>query len=222
MLLYYITDRTQFSGDESDRRRSLLEKIAEASRCGVDFIQLRERDLCTRDLEDLARTVVAAVRENSPKTRLLINSRGDVALACGADGVHLRSDDISPGDVRSVWTWGGGTASTSPGQALARERSFPVISVSCHSVADVARAASERADFAVFAPVFEKKGAPQLRPAGLEELRKACRQNIPVLALGGVNLENAHACMAAGAAGIAGVRLFQQSDVAQVVRTLCG
>jgi thiamine-phosphate pyrophosphorylase len=79
--------------------------------------------------------------------------------------------------------------------------------------------AAEGADFAVFAPVFEKGNA---RPAGLEGLREACRASIPVLALGGVTLQNAQACLDAGAAGIAGIRLFQEHDVCQVVRTLRG
>lgn len=216
MLLYYITDRSQFPGDENARRRALLGKIAESARCGVDFIQLREKDLPTRELEDLAQAAVRMVRENSRltadnrqiTTRLLINSRTDIAIACGADGVHLRSDDISPRDARAVWI---GSAST-------REKQPPVIGVSCHFVADVVRAASEGADFAVFAPVFEKKDAPETRPSGLDELREACLQKIPVLALGGVTLENARACMEVGAAGIAAIRLFQENDVAEVVR----
>src|SRR5437868_6399056 len=101
-LLYYITDRSQFRGDEPTRRRALLAKVAEAAHAGVDYIQLREKDLSTRELETLARQVVAAVRENSPSTRVLINSRADVALAVGADGVHLRADDLWPREVRAV------------------------------------------------------------------------------------------------------------------------
>jgi len=93
VLLYYITDRAQFSGDESTRRRRLLEKIAEASRCGVDLIQLREKDLSARDLERLAGNAVRACRD-SGTAKLLINSRTDIALACAADGVHLTSNDI--------------------------------------------------------------------------------------------------------------------------------
>jgi len=111
-LLYYITDRTAFSGDERTRRRRLLEKIAEAARAGVDYIQLREKDLPTRDLEALAREAVQAVREAGKlapapcplPSALLINSRTDVALAVQADGVHLRSNDISPREVEIIWT----------------------------------------------------------------------------------------------------------------------
>ncbi|HXR15255.1 MAG TPA: thiamine phosphate synthase [Terriglobales bacterium] len=217
MLLFYITDCAQFPGDENARQRALLAKIAEATRCGIDFIQLREKDLSTRELEALAHTAVRIIRENSlsgtekrePATRVLINSRTDVAAACGADGVHLRADDISPSEVRKIWT-----QPTPPAQ--------PLVSVSCHSAADVERAASERADFAVFAPVFEKKDVPGASPAGLDGLREACRQRIPVLALGGITLKNARACLDAGAAGIAAIRLFQLNDVAEVVRRLRG
>ena len=107
-LLYYITDRRAFPGDESSRRRRLLEKMREAARAGVDYIQLREKDLSTRELESLAREAVGVVRESSLlRTALLINSRTDVALAVQADGVHLRSDDVSPQDVRTAWTESG-------------------------------------------------------------------------------------------------------------------
>jgi thiamine-phosphate pyrophosphorylase len=224
LLLYYITDRMQFPGGGSDRQRALLKKIAEAAHCGVDFIQLREKDLCTRDLETLVRAAVAAVRENSRETRLLINSRSDVGMACEADGVHLRSDDVSPRDVRSIWTHGVSPSATRSGSATApwQAGSQPVIGASCHSVGEVSRAASEGADLAVFAPVFEKTGASQVHAAGLDALRAACRQTIPVLALGGVTLDNARACVTAGAAGVAGIRLFQANDIAEVVRSLRG
>ena len=200
MLLYYITDRVQFPGDEASRRRTLLEKIAEAARCGVDFIQLREKDLSGRELEALARDAVRAVRENLSRTRLLINSRSDLAMACGADGVHLRSTDVGPSEARAAWPHG-----------------KPVISVSCHSPADVARAVVDAADLALFAPVFEKQGSSG---AGLSALRAACEHPIKVLALGGVTLENACACGEAGAAGVAGIRLFQDWDVVRVVEAL--
>src|SRR4030081_1752173 len=146
-LLYYITDRSQFRGDESFRRRALLAKIAEAARAGVDYIQLREKDLNTRELETLAREVVEFVRENSPSTRLLINSRTDVALAAGADGVHLRADDVAAHEVRQV-------LEVSAHRPLTTDHFL--VAASCHTAADVFRAESEAADFAVFAPVFEK------------------------------------------------------------------
>ena len=113
-ILYYITDRSAFPGDESARRRRLLEKISEAASVGIDYIQLREKDLCARDLESLAqdamRIILQLRTENRElRTALLINSRTDVALAAAADGVHLPSNDVSPKDVRQVWKCGAGT-----------------------------------------------------------------------------------------------------------------
>ncbi|MGA2203060.1 MAG: thiamine phosphate synthase [Terriglobales bacterium] len=224
-LLYYITDRSQFRGDESARRRVLLAKVAEAARAGVDYIQLREKDLSSRELEMLARDALSAVRNSTPlrtenqelRTRLLINSRTDVALAAGADGVHLRSDDIGPHEVRHV-------LEASAHRPPATDHFL--VAASCHSAADVFRAESENADFAVFAPVFEKKDAPLFflktttQPTGLAALREACRAKIRVLALGGVTVENAASCLNAGAAGVAGIRLFQENKIEDVVRAL--
>jgi len=84
LLLYYITDRKQFPGGELERRGRLLANIAEAARCGVDYVQLREKDLSSRDLETLARGAMERIRVSGGKTRLLINSRTDVAIAAGA------------------------------------------------------------------------------------------------------------------------------------------
>ena len=225
-ILCYITDRSQFPGPESARRRRLLAKIAEAARAGVDYIQLREKDLSGRDLEELARQAMRillatrpsplvprpllATRRSPLAPRLLINSRADVALAAGAAGVHLRSADISPRDLRALW------ARASRNEKP--ETRNPLIGISCHTFAEVARAAAARASFAVFGPVYEKQGATT--PGGLERLRRACRRHVPVLALGGVTLENARACLDAGARGIAAIRLFQQNDIASVVRGL--
>jgi len=235
LLLYYITDRAAFAGDEPARRRQLLEKIAEAARYGVDYIQLREKNLSARELEQLTREAIEALGSarqlatgGQQRTALLINSRVDVALAAGADGVHLRSEDVSADEVRTIWQHAGkcvaGTHSAGSGQALARENSprSPVIAASCHSPADVAQAAAAAADFVVFAPVFEKKDAPDARSAGPGALREACRARIPVLALGGITLENAQSCLDAGAAGIAAIRLFQENDIATVVGKLRG
>lgn len=208
-FLYYISDRSAFAGPESARRYSLLRKIAEAARAGVDYVQLREKDLCGRELGELAREAVRVVREAGSRTALLINSRTDVALATGANGVHLTSEDLAARDVREIWE-----------KSFTRGAPAPVVGVSCHSVEDVARAAADGASFAVFAPVFEKKDAPQISRAGLERLREACREKIPVLALGGVTIENARTCLEAGASGIAGIRVFQEGDVAEIVSKL--
>jgi thiamine-phosphate pyrophosphorylase len=220
-LLHYITDRNAFPGDEVLRRRRLLEKIEEGARAGVDYIQLREKDLPVRDLEYLAREavqIITRLKTENPEltTALLINSRTDVALAAGANGVHLRSDDVSPEEARTVWSRHNGRGAA----ARANSQRDPVIAVSCHSPAEVAQAAVGKAAFAVFAPVFEKKDTPNQMPTGLAKLHAACQSNIPVLALGGITLANAKSCLEAGAAGIAAIRLFQDNDIAAVVKQL--
>jgi len=207
LLLCYITDRSQFAGDESVRRRALLQKITEAARCGVDFIQLREKDLTTRELELLAREAIRAVRENSSAiTKLLINSRTDIALAVGANGVHLRSDDIAPSAVRNI------LSQQHPDASL-------TVGLSCHTLDEV-RQAAHQADFVAYGPVFPKKTVLGSNAVGLEDLHQACQEKIPVLALGGITLENAGACLQTGAAGIAAIRLFQENDVREVVDAL--
>jgi thiamine-phosphate pyrophosphorylase len=218
-LLYYITDRKAYAEDERTRRHRLLEKIEEAASHNVDYIQLREKDLPPRELVLLAQEVMKIVRKlraekRELRTALLINSRTDVALSLGAQGTHLTSRDISPADARFAWKCGAGNP--------AREypSSTPVIAASCHSPEEVAQAAAGGATFAVFAPVFEKKEAPTTAPLGLDLLRQACRASIPVLALGGITLQNAGSCIRAGAAGIAAIRLFQENDVGTIVREL--
>lgn len=210
-ILYYITDRRAFQGDSSAQRESLLAKVSEAARAGADYIQLRERDLTIHELEDLAfaaRNRIDDVRMDDPvpRTNLLINGRADVAIAAGADGVHLPANDLNLIEVRNLWK-----------KHLSGEPGNLTISVSCHTLEDVARAEASGADLAIFAPVFEKKDAPGTRPTGLAALRQACQHKIPVIALGGVTLENADACLDAGAAGIAGIRLFQERDIDEIV-----
>ena len=208
MLLYYITDRQQFPGDEPARRKRLLQKIAEAARGGVDYIQLREKDLSSRDLEALARDAMERVRASAGPTRLLINSRTDIALAAGADGVHLRSNDVSAEEVRKIW------------RAAGRSKD-PMVAVSCHAAAEVEAAEKAGADFVVFGPVFGKKDSPEVSATGLH-LLPACRSRIPVFALGGVTAENAAACREAGVKGVAGIRLFQENNATAVVAKLRG
>jgi len=204
LLLYYITDRTQFPGDESERRRRVLEKVAEAAGAGVDYVQLREKDLCGRELERLARDAVDLVRQPSQQTRLLVNSRTDIALAAHAHGVHLRSADLAPAEVRKIWQ--------------AAQGLEPVVAVSCHDEFEVARAEKAGADFVVFGPVFRDKGAAEAK--GRDGLLRVTANPIAVLALGGITLENAHGCASAGARGIAGIRLFQENDIGRVAEKL--
>jgi thiamine-phosphate pyrophosphorylase len=216
-LFYYITDRSQFPGNESARRGALLAKIAEAARASVDYIQLREKDLSAKALENLARDALTVLGNSATlrfegreaRTRFLINSRTDIALAAGADGVHLRSDDIAVHEVRRVLQ----VAHWPPNGSF-------LVATSCHTSAEVHRAESENVDLAVFAPVFGKKGSSGTPPAGLTLLCEAGRAKTPLLALGGVTLANAASCLEAGAAGIAGIRLFQENKIEDVVRAL--
>jgi thiamine-phosphate pyrophosphorylase len=229
VLTYYITDRSQFAGGEAERRAQLLRVIRQAA-AGVDYIQLREKDLSIRELERLAREAVQAVRGEGP-ARLLINHRTDVALAVGADGVHLTGSDIAASDARALAA--GRDSRNEP------DRQF-LVAVSCHSAHEVRLAEAHGADFAVLAPIFEKvsaEKASRIRDGiGLDELRRAThpdqrpdlrveagesRRSFAVFALGGVDVERARLCAAAGAAGIAGIRIFQQSpDLPALVRSL--
>jgi thiamine-phosphate pyrophosphorylase len=218
-LFYYITDRTAFPGDEPTRCRHLLDKIAEAASQGIHFVQLREKDLPIRDLESLAREAVRVIQKLRTENRelgtvLLINSRTDVALATSAAGVHLPANDVSPQAVRTAWRCAAGA----PAREISPQN--PPIAVSCHSPQEVAQAAADGATFAVLAPVFEKSNAPGTNPQGLDALRQACQEKMPVLALGGVTLHNAESCLEAGASGIAAIRLFQENDIATIVRKL--
>ena len=221
MLLYYITDSWQFSGDKDERRSRLLENIEEAARCGVDLIQLRERDLSPGELESLASDAVTRVRKQSATTMVLINSRVDVAIASGVGGVHLRSAlDLSASEARNIFHKAGATSAT--------------VCVSCHTLQDVYAAEAHGADFAVFGPVFGKvisgsdfiSKAKELPGVGIAKLYEVCHREaaassrMPVLALGGVNLKNAGECLNSGAAGIAAIRLFQPADLRELESTV--
>jgi len=210
LLLCYITDRSQFPGSEEQKHARLLQKISECAAAGVDYIQLREKDLSLRELERLAECAMKALASGT-STRLLINSRVDVALACGAHGVHLPASDISPSEARALF-------------ARAKKLSSAVIGASCHSAEEASLAEAHGADFALFGPVFEKNR--QANPHGEKSLRAVChrpgmaRIPMPVLALGGIDLRNAERCIRAGASGIAGIRLFQQNATEEIVKKL--
>ena len=209
MVFYYITDRQQFPGTEHDKCRQLLGKIAECTAAGVHYIQLREKDMNTRELQGLAEEAARLVKHTG--SRLLINSRIDVALACRAGGVHLPANDMPASEARALFVRAG--------------HANPMIGVSCHTVEEVALGEAHGADFAVFGPVFEKNSQPNNK--GLEQFERACHRprlairTMPVLALGGITTGNFMSCRDAGASGIAGIRLFQQNDVAEIMRRIC-
>ncbi len=195
-LLYYITDRKALPGEDP------LPIIEQAVAAGIDLIQIRERDLPVRRL--LALVEEAVKRASAGPTCVLVNDRLDVAVAAGAAGVHLPARGFSVDKVR---------------------RSYPelLIGASTHNLEELRRAADGGADFAVFGPVFETPSKKAYGPPlGLEKLAQAVRAvNIPVLALGGVTLENAVDCLRAGAAGLAAITLFQQSaDLEETVTRL--
>jgi thiamine-phosphate pyrophosphorylase len=195
-LLYYITDRKALPGED------LLPIIEQAVAAGIDLIQIREHDLPVRRLLALVEETVK--RAGAGPTRILVNDRLDVAVAASAAGVHLPAHGFPVEEVR---------------------RSYPdlLIGASTHNLDELRRAADGGADFAVFGPVFETPSKKAYGPpVGLEKLAEAVRAvNIPLLALGGVTLENAADCLRAGVAGLAAITLFQQSaDLEETVTRL--
>jgi thiamine-phosphate pyrophosphorylase len=207
MRLYAITDRRLLPGVHEPGQLSaaehegLVRLAGEWAATGVEFIQLREKDLRAAELTILVEGMVDAIRkgssgENRPggRTRLLLNAGApdawEVARLPGVDGLHL------PGKWHA--------------EQVARAHVLCAVSVGCHSVGEVAVARVAGADIALLSPIFRTESHPDARPLGLEALReaRAAAKRMPVFALGGVNAENADACLAAGAGGVAGIRTF--------------
>jgi thiamine-phosphate pyrophosphorylase len=166
----------------------------------VDTVQLREKQLAAGEMVRVARLMREAFAEAGGTTKLLVNGRADVAVAAGADGVHLTAaeGELTAEQVRRVFAAAGSKA--------------PVVSVSCHTLDDVRRAVMGGVDLILFGPVFEKRvgGEVVMAGVGIETLQEACgaAEGVPVLALGGVTDRNVEECLAAGAAGVAGIRMF--------------
>ena len=185
--LCYITDRRGIAP------LPLLPHLKAAAEAGVDLIQLREKDLATRPLLELVKSSVEAIR--GTKTRIVVNDRLDVAIAAGAHGVHLGGRSAPPEVIR---------------------RHVPegfLVGVSCHSIQEALKAEAGGADYILLGPIFDTPSKRQYGPPlGLNKLSEvANRLRIPVLALGGITVDRVRLCLDAGATGIAGIRLFQES-----------
>jgi len=182
----YITDRRILPAGAL-----LIDTIARNLNAGVEWVQIREKDLSARDLYDLIRQVLSLA--NPYRSKILVNTRVDVALAAGAAGAHLPAGSPAP----SVWR-----AITPPGFLLG---------VSCHTLDEVRAAEDQGADYTVYGPVFPPRSkATVVEPRGIEGLAQAvCAVRIPLLALGGITAANAEECRRAGAAGIAAISLYQ-------------
>ncbi|MBI4747353.1 MAG: thiamine phosphate synthase [Acidobacteria bacterium] len=193
MQIYLISDRRAlFAPTESfseDQARKRLLRLGElAALMQVDYFQLREKDLSPRTCFEVAQELAALFHNTS--TRLLVNDRVDIALAAGAQGVHLTSISLLPAHIRP-WA----TANLT-------------IGISTHTQEELHRT-SPGATFAVCGPVFETPGKPRL---GLEPLKQIIHTSpVPVFALGGITVDNAVEIKQTGAVGVAGIRLFAQA-----------
>jgi thiamine-phosphate pyrophosphorylase len=192
-IVCYVTDRKSLA--EGEREAGVLGRIRAAAAAGVDWVQIREKDLSGRDLLGLARAAIAA----PARARVIVNDRLDVALAARAAGVHLGRESLNARDVVG-WCRGGNAAAEF------------LVGVSCHSGEEAREAESAGASYIFFGPVFDtpsKRGMGE--PQGVARLAEVCRSvRIPVIAIGGVSERNAGECIRAGAAGIAAIAMFQQ------------
>jgi len=181
-------------------RAAIAKTISLAVDLGVPLLQIREKNLCARNLFSLAAEVASIARGSS--MRVLVNDRADIARAALCDGVHLPSRSLPPETLRKVFG------------------SEFIIGVSTHSREDV-EAKRESSDFAVFGPVFETHG--KARPTGLNELKlvAAETEGYPILALGGITSTNYRQTIEAGAAGFAAIRALNDPEsLAWIVKEL--
>ena len=207
ITLCYVTDRKGLEVSPENQCEALVGRMEIAARAGVDWIQLREKDLSGRALAELLRE---ALRRVPAGCRIVLNDRLDVACALGAGGVHLGRESLSVEDARRLV---GGRGAT---------QDF-LVGASTHSLAAALSAEKAGADYLVFGPVYATPSKAQYGPPqGIERLAEVCHAvSLPVLAIGGITVENARACLEAGAAGIAAIRLFEESsDLAAVVDAL--
>jgi len=205
-ITYLITSGETTAGTtpSTEDFSRILQLVEAAVAAGITLIQLREKNLNARVLFELALQSAQITRGSA--TRLLINDRADVARGAGADGVHLTTRSLEPRTVRRTF-----------GEEF-------LIGASTHSLAEARAAREGGADFVVFGPVFETVSKRMYgEPVGLEKLSEAARElgPFPIIALGGVTLENALDCLRAGARGVAAIRLFNDpARLSQIVETL--
>lgn len=201
MLLYAISSRTLFFGSEPERHQRLLAQAAQLAQRGVDYFQIREKDLALDELSRLAQKIVETVRLTRSPMQVLLNGSAEIALASGCDGIHLPGGSSLETAAEARRLFGNANRGI-------------MVSAACASP-EQASFWSQQADLLLFAPVFEKKLATgSLAGQGLGRLNEAvaAAQSRPVLALGGITAENAPAALAAGASGVAAIRLFQGQD----------
>jgi len=206
-VLCYVTDRRSLAADPATAKAILLDKIEQAAKAGVDCIQLREKDLSGKELAEL---VSSALQRIPGTSKLLVNDRLDVAIAIGAAGVHLGERSLPVAEARRFVTERCGG------------RKF-LVGASTHSLQAAQEAESSGVDYVIFGPVFATPSKASFgEPQGLAKLREVCESmKIPVIAIGGISLENARECLRAGATGIAAIRLFQDAaDLKTVVARL--
>jgi len=190
--LYYITDRRQI------KSRTLDARIAGAIAAGVDWVQIREKDLPARSLLALTEAALESARQQG-RARVIVNDRLDVALAAKAHGVHLGTLSMPVDLVRRL-----------------APREF-VVGVSCHSLEEALAAQAAGADYILLGPIFATPSKlPYGPPLGVSKLREVTSQvSVPVFALGGITLDRVALCRQNGAAGIAGIRIFQDCDLVE-------
>ena len=222
-ILCYVTDRKSLlPAAHPEPVPALIARIAAIAAAGVDWIQLREKDLSGKALAHLVREVsrgtLSAPGDGRAAARILVNDRLDVALSESTDGVHLGERSLPVDQVRRLVESRLQVAPTPPGAP----RKFQ-LGVSCHSLESARSAASQGADYIFFGAIFATPSKAAMgAPQGVAHLAQVCRAvAIPVVAIGGIALENAASCIAAGAAGIAAIRLFQEAaDPAAIVKEL--
>jgi len=213
--LCYVTDRRSLPlATSADADRLLLDSVERAAAAGADWIQLREKDYSGKEWEELLGRSLRRIAGAGAATRVFVNDRLDVALACGAGGVHLSENGIPVADacrLREEFF-----------SSRGRQHDF-LVGVSCHSLGAAIGAARAGADYIYFSPIFHTPSKANYGPPqGLDRLARVCRAvSVPVIAIGGITPENTTNCFAAGASGVAAIRLFQESaELQETLRAL--